>query len=66
MTQTITAEQEFKELKDKHILTKEYLRRALIKLKKSTEYFDIEEDESEEFEDGIIKFIADVKRRKLV
>ncbi len=57
---------EFKELKDKHNLTKEYLRRALLKLKKSTEFFDIEVDDVEEFEEGITKFISEVKRQRLV
>lgn len=61
-----TPEQELNELKKKHNLTKEYLRRALLKLKKSTEFFDIEEDGSDDFEDGITKFISEVKRNRLV
>lgn len=62
----ISIVQELKELQANHSLTKEYLRRALLKLKKSTEFFDIEEDGSDEFEEEIIKFIGEVKRRKLV
>jgi hypothetical protein len=61
----ISPEQELKELKEKNIRTKEYLRRALIKLKKSTEFFDIEEDGSDEFEEEIVKFIGEVKRSRL-
>lgn len=55
-----------KELNDKLIITKEYLRRALLNLQKSTEYFDDEIDESEEFEEKITKFIGEVKRKNLV
>lgn len=62
----ISPEQELKELKAKYSLTKEYLRRALLRLKKSTEFFDIEEDGSDEFEEEITKFIGEVKRRQLV
>lgn len=56
---------EYRRLSEKHSLTKEYLRRALLKLQKSKEFFDIEVDEVEEFEEGIDKFIAEVKRRNL-
>ena len=55
-----------KELQEKHNLTKEYLRRALLLLKKSREYIDEEIDESEEFEEKIVKFISEVKRKRLV
>ena len=61
----ISPEQELKELKAKHSLTKEYLRRALLRLKKSIEFFDIEEDGVDEFEEEIIKFIGEVKRKNL-
>lgn len=63
---SISPEQELKELKEKNNLTKEYLRRALLKLKQSTEFFDIEEDGSDEFEEAITKFISEVKRKRLV
>lgn len=59
-------EQQYKELNEKNILTKEYLRRALLLLKKSTEMFDIEIDESDEFEEKINKFINEVKRKRIV
>ena len=59
-------EKELKELQEKNNLTKEYLRRALLKLKKSTEFFDIEEDGSDEFEEEITKFVGEVKRKRLV
>lgn len=59
-------ESENKELKNKLSLTKEYLRRALLNLQKSTEYFDIEIDESDDFEEKITKFIGEVKRKNLV
>lgn len=59
-------EEELKALKEKHSLTKEYLRRALLNLKKATEYFDIEIDESDEFEEKINKFVDEVKRKRLV
>jgi hypothetical protein len=59
-------EEELKQLKAKHSLTKEYLRRALLNLKKSTEYFDIEIDETDEFEEKINKFVGEVKRKGLV
>ena len=62
----ISPEQELRELQGKYNLTKEYLRRALLKLKKSTEFFDIEEDGSDELEEDIIKFINEVKRKRLV
>jgi hypothetical protein len=66
MNRAISPEQELKELKEKHNLTKEYLRRALLKLKKSTEFFDIEEDGVDEFEEGITHFIGEIKRKRLV
>jgi len=63
---TILPEQELKELKEKNNLTKEYLRRALLKLNKSVEFFDIEEDGSDEFAEEITKFIGEVKRKRLI
>lgn len=66
MNLTKSIENELKELKEKHNLTKEYLRRALLKLQKSTEYLDIEADDVDEFEESIIKFIQEVKRKNLV
>lgn len=62
----INHEVENKELKTKLSLTKEYLRRALLHLKKSTEFFDIEIDESDEQEEKITKFISEVKRKNLI
>jgi len=62
----INTESEYEELKRKLSLNKEYLRRALLILKKSTEFFDYEINESEEFEEKIIKFIGEVKRKNLV
>jgi hypothetical protein len=65
-TTTLSTELEFKKLVEKNNLTKEYLRRALLKLKKSTELLDVEEDESDEFEESVTKFIAEVKRKNLL
>lgn len=65
-TLTTVPELEFKKLVEKNNLTKEYLRRALLKLKKSTEFLDIEEDGVDEFEESITKFISEVKRKNLV
>jgi hypothetical protein len=59
-------ELKYKELNEKNILTKEYLRRALLLLKKSTELFDVEEGESDEMEEKITKFIGEVKRKRIV
>lgn len=56
---------EFKELREKNNLTKEYLRRALLKLRKSIDFFDVEIDGVDECEEEIIKFIGEVKRRKV-
>lgn len=61
----MSAEEKLKELTEKHNLTKEYLRRALLKLNKSIEFFDIEIDEVDEFEESIKNLIGEVKRRKL-
>jgi hypothetical protein len=61
----ITTE-ELVQFKNEHSLTKEYLRRALLKLKKATEYFDVEADDVDEFEDEITKFIGEVKRKRLI
>jgi hypothetical protein len=67
MTKTVTQyEIELMKLTEKNNLTKEYLRRALLKLKKSTEFFDIEEDGVDEFEEGITKFITEVKSKNIV
>lgn len=63
---TTSPEIELKKLNEKYNLTKEYLRRALLKLKKSTELLDVEEDDSDEFEESVTKFIAEVKRKNLV
>jgi hypothetical protein len=61
-----TFEQKYKALQEKHILTKEYLRRALLKLKNSIDFFDVEIDDSDEEEDRINKFISEVKRKNLI
>jgi hypothetical protein len=61
-----TVEQKYKALQEKHILTKEYLRRALLKLKNSIDFFDVEIDDSDEEEDRINKFISEVKRKNLI
>lgn len=61
-----TAEQKLKALQEKHILTKEYLRRALLRLKDSIQYFDPEIVDIEEEEEKTLKFIGEVKRRNLV
>lgn len=66
MSVAISVEEKLKTLQLQHNQTKEYLRRALIKLKKSTEFFDIEIDEVDEFEEQINNFIGEVKRRRLV
>jgi pimeloyl-CoA synthetase len=58
--------EEIQRLTEKHNLTKEYLRRALLKLKKSTQFFDIEIDEVDEYEEEITKFIGEVKRKNLI
>lgn len=56
------------EIKDfaQYKLTREYLRRALLKLKHATEFFDQDIDEVEEEEESIQKFIGEVKRKNLV
>ena len=61
--QNVTPDQE--KTSDLYI-TREYLRRALLKLKKATEFFDQEMSDVEEEEESITKFIAEVKRKKLV
>lgn len=61
-----TVEQKLKELQDKHTLTKEYLRRALLKLKNSMEFFDQEISDVDEEEERITKFISEVKRKNLI
>lgn len=53
-------------LQEKLLLTKTYLRRALEHLLKSKELFDIENDDSDEQEEKITNFIAEVKRKRLV
>jgi hypothetical protein len=65
-TQTISVTD--KEIEDfkKFTLTKEYLRRALLKLQKATNYFDLEINDVEEEEESITKFISEVKRKNLV
>lgn len=47
-------------------LTREYLRRAILRLKKATEFFDPEISDVEEEEENITKFISEVKRRNLI
>ena len=67
MEETITVNaQEFALNDAKHKLTQEYLRRALIRLKKATEFFDQDISDVDEEEDRISNFISEVKRRKLV
>ena len=63
-TITVTAQ----EVKDfaQYKLTKEYLRRALLKLQKATDFFDQDLSDVEEEEERILKFIAEVKRKNLV
>ena len=61
-----TVEQKLKELQEKHTLTKEYLRRALLKLKNSIEFFDQEISDVDEEEERITKFISEVKRKNLI
>lgn len=48
------------------LLTQDYLRRTMRKLKDSIDLIDPEHSDAEDFEDEVNKLIADIKRKKLV
>jgi hypothetical protein len=59
-------ESKYNKLKEKNSLTKEYLKRALIKLQGTIQFFDEEIDESDDEIEKINKFVSEVKRKNIL